>query len=75
MRGDALVRFGGRTEETGRARSRHRASVRPYCEERFLGRQRCEGCNRFCRAVGLGGHCPGCDEPVLITDLLGEGWR
>ena len=29
MRGDALVRFGGRAEETDRPRSRHRASVRP----------------------------------------------
>lgn len=45
------------------------------CGERFVGRQRCDGCNRFCRAVGLGGgQCPGCDEPVLIADLLGEGW-
>jgi hypothetical protein len=45
------------------------------CGERFLGRQRCDGCNRFCRAVGLGGDCPGCDEPLLIADLLGEAWR
>lgn len=45
------------------------------CGERFLGQQRCDGCNRFCRAIGLGGHCPGCDEPVLITELLGEAWR
>ena len=45
------------------------------CGDRFLGRQRCDGCSRFCRAVGLGGHCPGCDEPVLIIELLGKGWR
>lgn len=44
------------------------------CGERAIGRQRCEGCNRFSRAAGLGGHCPGCDEPVLISELLGEGW-
>ena len=30
MRGDAHVRFGGRAEETGRLKDRHRASVRPY---------------------------------------------
>lgn len=42
------------------------------CGERYLGVQRCELCNRFCRVAGLGGHCPGCDELVLVTDLLGE---
>ena len=30
MRGDVHVRFGGRAEETGRLKSRHRASARPY---------------------------------------------
>ena len=45
------------------------------CGERFLGQQRCDECNRFCRAVGPGGQCPGCDELVLISDLVGEGWR
>jgi transposase len=30
MRGNAHVRFGGRAEETGRPKRRHRASVRPY---------------------------------------------
>src|SRR5262249_34321018 len=25
-------------------------------------------------AVGLGGPCPGCDEPVLITQPAGRGW-
>jgi hypothetical protein len=24
------------------------------------------------RRVGLGGHCPHCDEPIAITDLLEE---
>ena len=43
------------------------------CGERFLGQQRCDECKRFCRAVGLGGHCPGCEELVLITELLGAG--
>ncbi|MGH9155425.1 MAG: hypothetical protein ACRD1K_06210 [Acidimicrobiales bacterium] len=41
------------------------------CGERFVGTQRCEGCNRFARRVGRGGHCPSCDEPVAIVELLG----
>lgn len=41
------------------------------CEQRFVGRQRCPDCQRFCRKLGLGGACPGCDEPTLITELLG----
>lgn len=44
----------------------------PSCQELYVGEQRCAECNRFCRAVGLGGACPHCAEPVLIADLLGE---
>ena len=43
------------------------------CGERFVGVRRCESCNLYCRAVGVGGSCPECDTPVLIDDLLGEG--
>ena len=43
------------------------------CGERFVGVRRCESCNLFCAAVGLGGSCPECDTPVLVDDLLGEG--
>jgi hypothetical protein len=43
------------------------------CGERFVGVWRCESCNVFCGAVGVGGSCPECDSPVLIADLLGEG--
>jgi hypothetical protein len=42
------------------------------CGERFLGERRCDTCNLFARAVGLGGSCPECDTPVLLEDLLGE---
>jgi hypothetical protein len=42
----------------------------PACSGRFLGEQRCAECNRFCRALGPGGACPGCDEPILLADLL-----
>ena len=42
----------------------------PVCETRLLGEQRCPDCNRFCRAVGLGGACPDCEQPVLLSELL-----
>ena len=44
-----------------RRRGRLAAHIVYECEdrgERFLGRQRCDGCNRFCPAVGLGGALP-----------------
>jgi hypothetical protein len=44
----------------------------PVCEERYLGERRCADCNRFCRALGLGGRCPDCDAPILLSDLLEE---
>lgn len=43
----------------------------PNCTERFVGQRRCPDCQLFNRAVGLGGHCPECDTPVLLVDLLG----
>ena len=42
----------------------------PLCETRFLGERRCPDCNRFCRVVGLGGACPDCDQPVVLSELL-----
>lgn len=42
----------------------------PACSERYLGERRCPDCNRFCRALGLGGRCPDCDAPILLSDLL-----
>ncbi|WP_201733014.1 hypothetical protein [Acidithrix sp. C25] len=42
------------------------------CGERSLGEQRCLECNTFMARVGIGGYCPSCDEPISITDLLGE---
>ncbi len=42
------------------------------CGERFLGQQQCPQCRRFFRTAGLGGLCPGCDQPLLVTELLGE---
>ncbi len=40
------------------------------CGERLVGEKRCETCNKFCRALGLGGRCSDCDQPILLADLL-----
>ena len=42
----------------------------PRCEERFVAERRCPSCQLFCRSLGLGGHCPECDHPILLSDLL-----
>jgi hypothetical protein len=42
------------------------------CGERLVGERRCPDCQLFTRAIGLGGHCPECDTPLLLVDLLGE---
>jgi hypothetical protein len=42
----------------------------PNCQERFVGERRCQSCRLFCRSIGLGGHCPECDQPILLSDLL-----
>jgi hypothetical protein len=41
------------------------------CQERYLGERRCPSCNLMCRKLGLGGRCLHCDEPMLVTELLG----
>jgi hypothetical protein len=40
------------------------------CGARYLGEQRCDDCNRWCRRIGPGGRCPHCDEPVTLADIL-----
>jgi hypothetical protein len=40
------------------------------CGQRQVGDRRCAQDNLFCRALGLGGHCSECDEPILLADLL-----
>jgi hypothetical protein len=40
------------------------------CGERLVGQRRCPQDNVFCRALGLGGHCSDCEQPVLLADLL-----
>ncbi len=43
------------------------------CSERFVGVHRCPDCQLFMRNVGVGGACLHCDEPLLLTELLGDG--
>jgi hypothetical protein len=43
------------------------------CGLRALGNQRCPDCATFMSAVGTGGLCPSCDDPIAIQDLLPEG--
>ena len=40
------------------------------CGERQIGERRCAQDNLFCRALGPGGRCTACDEPILLADLL-----
>jgi hypothetical protein len=40
------------------------------CGTRALGEQRCPDCSMFMRKIGIGGHCPACDEPVAVAELL-----
>ena len=40
------------------------------CSARALAEQRCEDCGTFMARVGYGGHCPSCDEPVTLDELL-----
>lgn len=40
------------------------------CGTRAVGEQRCGDCGTFMARVGLGGHCPHCDEPVAVADLI-----
>ncbi len=41
------------------------------CGERALGERRCAECGLFMQALGLGGTCQGCDETILLSELLG----
>ena len=42
------------------------------CGERYLNQRRCDDCSRFCRRLGPAVLCPSCDEPILLTELLGD---
>ncbi len=42
----------------------------PSCDARYLGEQRCDECNTWCRRLGPGALCIHCDEPIAIGDLF-----
>lgn len=42
----------------------------PSCQERYLGERRCPECNLFNRNLGLGGACAGCDQPLVLIELV-----
>ncbi len=48
---------------------RERVYQCPNCDGLQLGVQRCDQCLIFGRSLGVGGHCPHCDEPVTLDDL------
>jgi hypothetical protein len=43
------------------------------CGARAIGEQYCAECRTFMKALGRGGACPHCDEPVAVVDLLEGG--
>jgi hypothetical protein len=55
-----------------RALATHTVYECPNCTERFVGERRCPECNLFTRSMGVGGHCPECETPILVADLFGE---
>jgi hypothetical protein len=40
------------------------------CGQRLAGERRCPDCNFFAQRIGDGGHCPGCEEILTITELM-----
>lgn len=53
----------------GGGRRAHTVYECPDCGQRQAGRQWCDDCVRPARALGLGGECPHCGEPVTAGDL------
>jgi hypothetical protein len=53
-----------------RALVAHTVYESSVCGDRMVGDRRCTQDNIFCRALGLGGHCSSCDEPILLAELL-----
>ena len=57
------------TAPAGARRRDHTVYECGECAQRQLGVQRCADCGVFGTAVGLGGHCPHCQEPVTVAEL------
>ena len=69
-------RRSGMTRHVRVPKSQSRREITVYecdtCGERSLGEQRCLECHTFMRRVGIGGHCPSCDESITISELVGS---
>ena len=52
----------------------HKRAITVYlcagCDTRLLGEQYCPDCHTFMRALGAGGLCPCCDEPIAVAELI-----
>jgi hypothetical protein len=42
----------------------------PSCGDRMVGERRCSACGLFCRSLGLGGHCPECEAPIVFAEVM-----
>jgi predicted nucleic acid-binding Zn ribbon protein len=71
-------RRSGMTRQVRVPKSQPRREITVYecdtCGERSLGEQRCPQCHTFMRRVGIGGHCPSCEESITISELIGTGF-
>lgn len=73
MRAHRARRAGsGTASATTPATATSRVYECPGCGERLLDERRCPECNLFCRALGAGGECPCCGEPIALIELLGQ---
>jgi predicted RNA-binding Zn-ribbon protein involved in translation (DUF1610 family) len=54
------------------ARHAHTVFECSSCGDRFVGIRRCPECNLYMHAVGMGGICIHCDEPLLVAELLDD---
>ncbi len=68
-----LATVGTRPKRVQTDRVTHSVYECSSCGERFVGLRRCPDCNLFLANLGLGGACVHCDEPLLLTELLGDG--
>ena len=73
MRGDVHVRFGGRAEETGRPKGRHRASARPLHLRAAPGRagSTWRRWSTPAAATASAGRCATTSQADLVYDALG----
>ena len=77
MRGPTVYLAPGATfGSTGPTAKSHRRAVTVYqcpsCDTRTLGQQRCDDCNTFMRAIGIGGPCPECAAPIAVSELIAQ---